>query len=251
MNLISVPALKDNYIWLLCNRQKQCVIVDPGEAAPVLTALDEQRLTPIALLLTHHHQDHVGGVKALVERFPHIDIYGPQETSRSGTTHIVKEDDKLTLLNSEFSIFSVPGHTAGHIAYYSAPYLFCGDTLFSAGCGRIFEGTPEQMFESVSKLNQLPDETLVCCAHEYTVSNLEFAHGLWPEEPTIADYLLKVRQLREKGLQTVPTSLGFERNINLFLRCHDTDLQRKIFKDVSTRGDWQTFAQLRAMKDHF
>lgn len=251
MNLISVPALKDNYIWLLSNQQKACVIVDPGEAAPVLEALEQQQLTPVALLLTHHHQDHVGGVKALKERFPHIAIYGPQETSRSGTTHILKEGDSLTLLDSEFSIFSVPGHTAGHIAYYSAPYLFCGDTLFSAGCGRIFEGTSQQMFESVSKLSQLPDETLVCCAHEYTLSNLEFAHRLWPEEPTIADYLLKVRQLREKGLSTVPTNLGLERNINLFLRCHNTDLQRKIFNDVSTRGDWQTFAQLRAMKDHF
>lgn len=249
MNLISVPALKDNYIWLLSNPQRQCLIVDPGEAEPVLTALEQHQLTPAAILLTHHHHDHVDGVTALAAQYPGIHVYGPLETEHCGATHIVGEGETVRELGSEFSIFSVPGHTAGHIAYYGAPYLFCGDTLFSAGCGRIFEGTPQQMFESVSKLSRLPDDTLVCCAHEYTLSNLTFAHHVWPEEPVINDYLVKIRELRGKGLSSLPSSLGLEKKINLFLRTHDIDLKRKLPANMGNKGDWQIFAQLRAMKD--
>lgn len=251
MNLISVPAFKDNYIWLLANDEKQCVIVDPGEAAPVLQALEDHKLFPVAILLTHYHNDHTGGVRQLAEHYPGIQIYGPQETKPCGATHTVQEGDVITAAGSEFSIFSVPGHTAGHIAYHSRPYLFCGDTLFSAGCGRIFEGTAQQMFESLIKLADLPDETQVCCAHEYTLSNLEFAHHVWPEDADIHDYLLKIRQLREKGESSLPSTLGQERRINIFLRYHDIDLQRKLSINTDHKGDWQIFAHLRAMKDRF
>lgn len=251
MNLISVPARSDNYIWLLHDEQHRCVIVDPGDAQPVLQLLDERGFTPTAILLTHHHDDHVAGVPALVQAYPSLEVYGPQETAKCGAKHIVGDGDHIRLLNSDFSVFSVPGHTLGHISYYSAPFLFCGDTLFSAGCGRIFEGTPKQMFESIQKISALPDNTLICCAHEYTLSNLEFAHTLWPEESKITAYLSEIRQLRAKSQSSLPTTLGLERTINLFLRCHEHDFQRKILKESDNIETWQAFAHLRSKKDSF
>lgn len=259
MNLISVSAFQDNYIWLLVNDdpaehrsgKKPCVIVDPGEAAPVLHALEQHQLIPCAILLTHHHHDHTGGVAQLVKHYPDCKIYGPDETQRYGTTHIIQEGDVVNVAGWGFSVLSVPGHTAGHVAYYNPPCLFCGDTLFSAGCGRIFEGTEQQMFESLIRLTNLPDETLVCCAHEYTLSNLEFAHHVWPENNEIHDYLLKIRQLREKGEASIPSNIGLERRINIFLRCHDIDLKRKLSINPDIKGDWQIFAHLRTMKNHF
>ncbi|WP_051124110.1 hydroxyacylglutathione hydrolase [Dickeya sp. DW 0440] len=246
-------------MWLLVNDdpaerrsgQKPCVIVDPGDAAPVLHALKQHQLFPCAILLTHHHHDHTGGVQQLATHYPDSKIYGPQETQRCGATHIIQEGDIISVAGLKFSIFSIPGHTAGHVAYYSAPYLFCGDTLFSAGCGRIFEGTAQQMFESLLRLADLPDETQICCAHEYTLSNLEFAHHVWPENTEIHDYLLKIRQLRTKGETSLPSTLGLERKINIFLRYHDTDLKRKLSINSETKGDWQIFAHLRTMKDLF
>lgn len=251
MNLISIPALQDNYIWLLSNKENHCVIIDPGEAEPVLKALQEYQLYPEAILLTHHHQDHVGGVGQLVEKYTNLPVFGPAETAKSGATSIINAEKTIKLLNSEFSAFDVPGHTIGHIAYYHHPFLFCGDTLFSAGCGRIFEGTPNQMFESIQKISKLPDDTLICCAHEYTLSNLEFAHTIWPEEPTIEAYLYKISQIREKSQSSLPTTLGLERKINLFLRCHEIDLKRKISSEPESIENWEAFALLRSKKDCF
>ena len=173
MNLISIPAFQDNYIWVLSEDSGRCLIVDPGEAAPVLAAIEQNRWQPEAILLTHHHHDHVGGVKKLREKFPAIAVYGPAETQDKGTTHIVKDGESISVLGREFSIFATPGHTLGHICFFSAPYLFCGDTMFSGGCGRLFEGTAEQMYQSFKKINALPDETLICCAHEYTLANMK------------------------------------------------------------------------------
>lgn len=251
MNLISIPALQDNYIWLLSNHENHCVIVDPGEAEPVIKALQEYRLSPEAILLTHHHHDHVDGVKKIIEQYTNLPVFGPQETATKGATTVVSAGKTIKLLNSEFSVFDVPGHTIGHIAYYSQPYLFCGDTLFSGGCGRIFEGTQKQLFESINKLSKLPDDTLICCAHEYTLSNLEFAHTIWPEESTIEAYLHKISQIREKSQSTLPTTLGLERKINLFLRCNDIDLKRKISSEPERLENWEAFALLRSQKDRF
>lgn len=251
MNLISIAALSDNYIWLLHDAQHRCVIVDPGEAEPVLQALRKHQLTPVAVLLTHHHSDHVAGVPDIQKTYPDLPIYGPEETAQHGATRILRDCDHIQLLNSDFSVFSVPGHTLGHISYYSAPYLFCGDTLFSAGCGRIFEGTTKQLHESVEKISKLPDETRICCAHEYTLSNLEFAHTIWPEECNITAYLSEIRLLRDKSQSTLPTTLGIERKVNLFLRCHDTDLKGKLKIKHGNIEDWQVFAQLRSKKDCF
>lgn len=251
MNLISIAALQDNYIWLLSNKENHCVIVDPGEAKPVLDAINEHQLTPEAILLTHHHHDHVDGVAELVARYANLPVFGPRETQKCGATQIVEEGITLSLLDSDFSVLAVPGHTSGHIAYYSQPFLFCGDTIFSAGCGRIFEGTPKQLFDSIQKISKLPDDTLICCAHEYTLSNLKFANAIWPEEPTIKAYLHKISQMREKSLSTLPTTLGLERKINLFLRCHDIDLKRKLSNKPESMENWQVFAQLRSKKDCF
>ncbi|GKW26456.1 hydroxyacylglutathione hydrolase [Pectobacterium carotovorum subsp. carotovorum] len=251
MNLISIPALQDNYIWLLSNKDKRCVIVDPGEASPVLNALVQNSLFPEAILLTHHHNDHVGGVREILNHYPNLPVFGPKETAKYGATYLVEEGNTVSLLNSEFSVIEVPGHTLGHIAYYNAPFLFCGDTLFSAGCGRILEGTAKQLYESISKIAALPDDTVVCCAHEYTLSNLKFSNAIWPEEPSIEAYLHKISQIREKSQSSLPTTLGLERRINLFLRCHEFDLKRKLSKEPENIENWQVFELLRSKKDCF
>lgn len=251
MNLISIPALQDNYIWLLTDSQKQCVIVDPGESAPVLSTLIQGQYRPQAILLTHHHNDHVGGVANLCRHFPEIPVYGPQETANKGATVIVTEGDDLTIKGQKYIIIAVPGHTLGHIAYYSKPYLFCGDTLFSAGCGRLFEGTPEQMYASIQQLAQLPDDTLICSAHEYTLSNLKFARSILPADQDIARYQQKIEQLRAKNQPSLPVKLQSERKINVFLRCNDIDLQRKIGVISPPESLASVFSELRAKKDIF
>ncbi|TCL06667.1 hydroxyacylglutathione hydrolase [Sodalis ligni] len=250
MNLISIPAFQDNYIWLLYNNQQESIIVDPGEAAPAVAALTERRLTLKGILLTHHHQDHVGGVADLVARY-HVPVYGPQETASKGADHIVGEGDRVNLLDLDFQILAFPGHTLGHIGFYSAPYLFCGDTVFSAGCGRLFEGTPRQMYESFQKVKRLPPDTLICAAHEYTLANLAFARSILPEDEPIAAYEREIRQLRSKNQASLPSTLQIEDKINLFLRCHDIDLQRKLDPHHTLDEEWRIFALLREKKDHF
>jgi len=251
MNLISIPAMQDNYIWLLDDQNGHCVIVDPGEAQPVLAFLADKKLTPSAILLTHHHHDHVGGVKEIVSHFPQLKVYGPEETHDKGAQIILKNGDVAQIGGLSYQIFATPGHTLGHISYYSAPYLFCGDTMFSAGCGRLFEGTPEQMYQSFQCLAELPDDTLICAAHEYTLSNLKFARSILPEDSDIAAHEIKVLRMREKGQSSLPTTLGLERKINLFLRCHDIDLQDKLNTNTPITELWRVFADLRHRKDSF
>ncbi len=251
MNLISISALQDNYIWLLDDQKGHCVIVDPGEAAPVLEALAERNLTPTAIMLTHHHGDHVDGVSAIVKQYPALKVYGPAETSSKGAKIILKSGDRVEIGGVNWAIFATPGHTLGHISYYSAPYLFCGDTLFSGGCGRLFEGTPEQMYQSFQRLAELPDDTLVCCAHEYTVSNLKFARSILPDDSDISAHEQTVLSKRKNGQSSLPTTLGLERRINVFLRCHDADLQNNLNVNRSITSDWQVFALLRQLKDSF
>ncbi|MBL5898056.1 hydroxyacylglutathione hydrolase [Lelliottia amnigena] len=251
MNLISIPAFQDNYIWVLADDKDRCIIVDPGEAAPVMKAIEENGWQPEAILLTHHHNDHVGGVPALREKFPHLEVYGPQETQNKGTTRIVEEGQNVLILEWEFSVFATPGHTSGHICFYSFPYLFCGDTMFSGGCGRLFEGTPEQMYQSFQKINALPAETIICCAHEYTLANMKFALSILPQDPAIQDYYHKVKELRAKKLNTLPVILKNERQINLFLRTDDIDLINKINQETKMQQPEQRFAWLRSKKDNF
>lgn len=251
MNLTSIPALQDNYIWTLNDDAGRCLIVDPGEAGPVLRVMEKNQWQPVAILLTHHHQDHVGGVAELVSRFPHLEVYGPEETRSKGGKTIVREGDTLSVLGQDFTIYATPGHTLGHISYFSFPYLFCGDTLFSGGCGRLFEGTAKQMFDSFQKLNQLPEETLVCCAHEYTLSNLTFAQAVYPQNAEIARYYREIKELRAKNGISLPTKLAQERKTNLFLMTKDVELQRKIGIETTPQHEWQVFAALREKKDAF
>lgn len=251
MKLTSISAFKDNYIWVLSDQEGKCVIVDPGEATPVLKAIAQYQWQPIAILLTHHHADHVGGVHQLKESYPDIAIYGPAEITIPGLTQIVKDGDSLQLLDHNFSVMATPGHTLGHVSYFSFPYLFCGDTLFSAGCGRLFEGTPEQMYHSFQRINQLPSETLICCAHEYTESNIAFALSLLPEDEHLNRFYKEVKALRAEKRSTLPSTLAKERQVNVFLRTEDHDLQRKAKKDILFQQSSKVFAWLRAKKDTF
>ena len=251
MNLISIPAFQDNYIWVLVDDDRRCIIVDPGESAPVLQAIEENGWHPQAILLTHHHNDHVGGVPDLVAAFPHLVVYGPAETQDKGTTQVVEEGENILILGYEFSVFATPGHTSGHLCFYRKPYLFCGDTLFSGGCGRLFEGTPAQMYQSLQKINALPDDTLICCAHEYTLGNMKFAASILPDDLAILDYYQKVKELRAKNQKTLPVILKNEREINLFLRIDDIDLINKINQETKLQQPEQRFAWLRSKKDNF
>ncbi len=251
MNLTSIPALQDNYIWTLSDEAGKCLIVDPGEARPVIEKIESNQWTPVAILLTHHHEDHTGGVAELLQRYPQLEIYGPQETAAKGANQIVSEGDTLSLIGVDFQIIATPGHTLGHISYYSAPYLFCGDTMFSGGCGRLFEGNAQQMYDSFQKLNELPEDTLVCCAHEYTLSNMKFAAAILPHDPKILARYQEIKELRAENRTTLPTKLALEREINLFLRTQDADLQNALSINLDSAPLWQTFAELRKKKDQF
>ncbi|CDG16683.1 hydroxyacylglutathione hydrolase [Xenorhabdus doucetiae] len=251
MELIRIPALSDNYIWLLCDENKHCVIIDPAESQPVIDILAANPLIPAAILLTHHHSDHVGGVPGLLKHYPELPVYGPEETQDKGATHIVHEHNTVEIGSFSFRVMELPGHTLGHIAFYQAPYLFCGDTLFSGGCGRLFEGTAEQMFSSLEKISSLPDDTLICCAHEYTAANMKFAKAVLPDNPLIHDYYQDILKLRENSQATVPTNLQTEKKINVFLNCHDIDLQKNIGIKPNSIPLSSVFQQLRAYKDRF
>lgn len=217
--VIPIPALDDNYIWLIHNG-RHAAVVDPGEAGPVLAHLERYRLQLVAVLNTHHHRDHVAGNAELVRRVP-VPVYGPRHENIATITHPVGEGETVHLseLSLELAVLEIPGHTAGHLAYYGANRLFCGDTLFGCGCGKLFEGTPAQMYASLQRLAHLPDETGVYCAHEYTLANIQFALGVEPDNPALAAREQRDRQLRELDLPTLPSTIGLEKATNPFLRC--------------------------------
>ncbi|MCK6433010.1 MAG: hydroxyacylglutathione hydrolase [Burkholderiaceae bacterium] len=222
MTLIALPAFADNYIWMLHDGHN-AVVVDPGDAAPVLTALEALGLALRAILVTHHHADHTGGLEVLRARLDGV-VYAPAAEPVPGPFEPVQEATRFEAIGAAFEVIEVPGHTAGHVAYFcmpsddSVPVLFCGDTLFSAGCGRLFEGTAAQMLDSLRRLAALPPDTRVCCAHEYTESNLRFAQMVEPDNEDVATHAARCRALRSEGKPTLPSTLEIERRINPFLR---------------------------------
>ncbi|HSM22452.1 MAG TPA: hydroxyacylglutathione hydrolase [Rubrivivax sp.] len=259
MNLIALPAFADNYIWMLHDGAR-AVVVDPGDAAPVRAALDAHGLALAGILVTHHHPDHVGGVAELRPRLQGA-VYGPAREKIPGPFKPLHDGDVVEMLGVHFKVLDVPGHTAGHIAYLqqgeavpgiAAPMLFCGDTLFSAGCGRLFEGTPGQMFESLSKLAALPPQTQVCCTHEYTLSNLRFAAAVEPGNAERAAYEAHCRELRAADLPTLPSSIGRERQINPFLRCDAPEVVAAARAQGTTSNQpVAVFTALREWKNRF
>lgn len=265
MDIYRLPALRDNYIFLLHDPVQQLAIaIDPGEAAPVLQQVRALGADLIAIWHTHHHRDHIGGNAQLLEIYPDLEIYAsPQDQGRvPGQTHSLTTGDRLTFAGRTAEIWFVPGHTRGHLAYYFAPidptdtgHLFCGDTLFSGGCGRLFEGTPTQMMTALAHFRTLPEKTLVWCAHEYTLVNLAFALSVDPENLALQAYYTKT-QARSDALRavfdprqqaTIPTQIGLEKQINPFLRWDQPALQAA----TRSTNDLQTFTRLREMKDSF
>jgi hydroxyacylglutathione hydrolase len=254
LHITPIPAFQDNYIWCLATA-KYGVVVDPGDAKPVLAFFKEHGLTLSDILLTHHHWDHTNGLPELVAAFPDVKVWGPNSDKIAGIDHVLIEGDNVSLpsIDCDFAVIEVPGHTLDHIAYYGSKGLFCGDTLFSAGCGRLFEGSPEQMQRSLAKLSALPPATQVFCTHEYTLANLKFATTVEPLNTNLLEYQHWAIAQRERDLPTLPSTLAKELAINPFLRCE----QASVISAVTQH--WQNeqhagrgvFAGLRRWKDQF
>ncbi len=259
-----LPAFADNYLWLLV-RGTDAAVVDPGDAAPVEAALADRGLTLRAILLTHHHADHTGGVGPLLAArgAGTVAVYGPRDEAIVGITRPVGEGDRIAVdaLGLTADVVDVPGHTRGHIAYVArstdaprrAPLLFCGDTLFAGGCGRLFEGTPAQMHDSLAKLAALPPETEVYCAHEYTLSNLRFAREVEPDSDALAARIADATALRGRDRPTLPSTIGLERATNPFLRVEHDGVRAAAERHApgAAASPVATFAALRSWKDHY
>ena len=258
-----IPAFDDNYIWCI-HDGNSALVVDPGDAAPVLDYLTKSSLKLKGILITHHHADHVGGILRLLEELGRdIPVYGPRGDNIPGRTQLVKEGDVIEILAPRISLkaFEVPGHTLSHIAYFAnmqanvvEPMLFCGDTLFASGCGRLFEGTPTQMTQSLDKFKSLPKNTLVYCTHEYTLSNIRFALAVEPNNVNLLSWSERASELRDKGLPTLPTTIGQELQVNPFMRCD----QAEVIQSAKAKSGQQSLpdpahvlAVIRAWKDQF
>ncbi len=257
MQVNRIPVLSDNYIFLLHDpQQNTAAVVDPALAQPVLERLAELGAQLVAIFNTHHHSDHVGGNRQLMRHFPEICVYGGAEDRGRipGQQMFLQEGDRVEFAGRVGEVFFVPGHTSGHIAYYfpstvegETGELFCGDTLFAGGCGRLFEGSPAQMVDSLSKLRALPDATRIWCAHEYTLKNLQFALSVDGENPDLQARYNQVQAARHRGEATVPSQVGIEKLTNPFLRWEHPSLQAA----VKAQEPVKTFARLRGMKDRF
>jgi len=256
MNLLALPAFADNYIWMLHDGVR-AIVVDPGDAAPVQAALDEADLELAAILVTHRHPDHVGGVDELRPRL-RGPVYGPALDPVPQPCQALHDGARIEILGLPFQVLHVPGHTLGHIAYAQAdgapaPLLFCGDTLFSAGCGRLFEGTPAQMLASLDRLAALPGETLVCCGHEYTLANAAFAMTVDPDNPALRQRARDVQAMRQAGRPSLPSTLAQETATNPFLRVDAPAVQAAVAHRIGRlpADRVETFAELRRWKNDF
>jgi hydroxyacylglutathione hydrolase len=253
MEIIPLPAFRDNYLWLL-RRGEAAVVVDPGDAGVVEDYLSARRLRLSAILITHHHPDHIGGLEALCAHRP-IPVYGPAAEPIAGVNRPVSEGDRVDVpeLELHLQVLEVPGHTRTHIAYYAPGMLFCGDTLFSAGCGRLLGGTAAQLHGSLRRLAALPDDTAVFCTHEYTLANLAFARHAEPQNAARDAWLAECEALRATGRPTLPTTIGREKRINPFLRTGEPGVIAAVsaHSGACPAGSLECFAALRAWKDVF
>lgn len=248
----AIPAFQDNYLWLMSSRGKG-VLVDPGDAGPVMEALESRQLELSAILVTHHHADHIGGVAELRSAWPNVQVFGPEDPRIPADIRVSEGMTvSLEVLGlGTFEVLEVPGHTRSHIAYYGGGDLYCGDTVFVCGCGRLFEGTPEQMHSSLSKIRRLPEETRVYCAHEYTLDNVEFALWVEPDNEDLKSYRAEAMTMREAGTPTVPSTLGLEKKCNPFLRFDAPAVvaaaQRRMGRE--DLAEYEVFGEIRRWKD--
>jgi hydroxyacylglutathione hydrolase len=255
MKIVQIPLLRDNYAYLLvCEKTRNAAILDPSEADPVLNRVDQEQVTLAAILNTHHHRDHTGGNEEILARHK-VEVYGHNSDSARipGFTRGVDQGDDVQIGELKGKVLFIPGHTTGHVAYLFDNSLFCGDTLFTGGCGRLFEGTPEQMHASLKQLMALPDNTKVYCGHEYTESNLRFAMSVEPKNPKLASRFERVQGLRSRGAPTVPSTLEEEKQTNPFLRWDSREIQATLKSaNPDARADpVSVFTAVRKMKDAF
>ena len=255
-----IAAFNDNYIWLIQYNSNHAYVVDPGCGKTVIDYLTANNIQLAGILITHHHHDHTGGIGLLQSYYQDkLTVFGPYNESITGLTQPIELTEHQTDIlhikdwNTDIKVISVPGHTRGHIAYIMDDNLFCGDTLFSGGCGRLFEGTAQQMSLSLSILSQLPDATKVFCAHEYTLSNLTFASVVMPDNQVLTDYFAEVNELRNDDKPTIPSSIGLEKKINPFLQCDDLAIKTAVSLHFNTQinDEIQAFKNLRLWKDDF
>jgi hydroxyacylglutathione hydrolase len=261
LNVTPIPAFSDNYLWLI-SYQNYAVIVDPGDAKPVIDYLEKHQLKLVAILITHHHADHTGGVSELKSRY-NARVFGPEDDPVKHLDHTCKQGDNLEIaeLSSQFEVLSVPGHTLGHIVYFlpqsasnQSNRLFCGDTVFSGGCGRLFEGSPAQMLDSMKKIMALPADTLLYPAHEYTLDNLKFAKAVEPKNQAIWDYESQVEALRKQNKPSLPTKLSLELSINPFMRFEQAGIisaAQNLSGKNQVASDVEVFTIIRSYKDSF
>lgn len=256
LHVSPIPAFNDNYIWMVDN-SKEAIVVDPGDAGPVLSTLQKRSLKLCAIVLTHRHEDHIGGVARLLEEYD-VPVYGPRFDPIEQVTQLVQEGDIVTipeLAGLQLSVLDVPGHTKGHIAYYAEKekWLFCGDMLFGAGCGRMFEGTPEQMWASLSKMAALPDDVEVFAGHEYTLSNLKFAREIEPDNKALADRIREDVAKRNRRQPTLPSTIGLEKATNPFLRADRAEVMKRLesLGKLETKDPVHAFAAMREWKNNY
>jgi hydroxyacylglutathione hydrolase len=253
LTIIPIPAFADNYIWLL-REGNVAAVIDPGDAAPVVAWLERENVALTAIVATHHHGDHVGGIPALLARGK-VPVYGPAHEAIPGRTHALAEGDAFVVpgIGLALSALDIPGHTAGHVALVGDGMVFCGDTLFAAGCGRLFEGTPAQMVASLAKLAALPAATKVYCGHEYTVSNLRFALAVEPGSAALLERQARAQAARAQGVPTLPTMIAEECATNPFLRVHEASIRAAVETHAGRAldGPVGVFAELRAWKNSF
>ena len=252
LNVEPIKAYIDNYIWLVSTNEGS-IVVDPGESKEILNLVDSNKIDLKGVLITHHHYDHTNGLLDLTNKM-NLEVYGPKKIQ--GINNIVKESDKFSLIGIDFEVIEIPGHTLDHLAFYSSnnkdPILFCGDTLFAGGCGRVFEGTFEQMFKSLKKISNYPKETKIFCGHEYTLSNLKFALEVDEDNKELADEYINVKKLISSDIPSLPTNLNKELKVNPFLRCNEINIKNKVIDKFDIIDDeLEIFTALRKWKDNF